>query len=1185
MDAAAEDADVKLYKASAELLGEFRAKLPLLLKSLKGNTRRLVLHHKTNELLRLEWPQLLDPVLGGIVHSLAESFLACTRKPDVYYQNVTSESDKTEPVPRAICRILYTLCKVRGYKVIVRLLNNEPKYIEPLLECFSAWDQPQNNLNAGMSWEERYILFLWLSHLMLAPFELSTISGSRTSDISIPTRFQDLKLPHVGLALLNIALRYLCVPGKDREAASLLIVRLALRKDMQKLSLPDAAVQWCTNGLFLEDGAAPIEQYRCVGLLTLLYGLINSASSSEALPFLEQSFNTCKWFANGSSSSALSVRQSAPSRKLIVKMLRASILHAVVLSDSGQPTASQLLDGNLEDTIQILLEWLADTDTPVRQVASKSLSLIVLKLENTLASDIIEAILDCLNENMLLEDLRTGSLAAATDMFDVDPTLFKKNVNAVNPLKWHGAMLTLGHLLFRRSPPVEQLTSILEALLMGLTFEQRSSVGTSLGVGVRDAACFGIWSLARKYSTREMATTILSTSFLASRPYGKANRISTLQIVAVELVLASCLDPSGNIRRGASAALQELIGRHPDTIKAGIPVVQEVDYHSVARRARAISAVAQRVACLDETYHISLLYALLDWRGCRAVDADSRRQAAGTIGSLFLTAKTEHKTKFAEQLTSQIADLKPSNLGVNAAARHGLLLTLSSLFEIWKPGEDIATEVQQILRRTLDSLEHITGSLTGRTTADLVHIFEATARVIAAWARSGLADRALLQPVQSSPVFAILDRCTIASEDDSVAAAAADANQAVFSLVSLDTKGRLLDLWLPSGIQGQKSVFTSHGRIATMGKIFPLIVVDSKLSHHSFSITKFLNGIVVSELQIETRVNAMQAIATIQRSNIGIEARCMHTLNSAIFHGLSDYTNDQRGDIGSLLRLSSIEAVQSINSVHLKSDSMRRFIRVIARLAAERLAKVRFAAWNCLQVIWTDADLDFASKRFAHQADVSSFAYFSEIAKLFSVRWLHDDLLTGFVSSIGTADDVSQNASSALVSNLVSMTADARLEHLQHIMDVLLSELTAASGREDREVVPLLDTLCLLLEQFPIETEAQVIDQKSRIMSLVSRLQTSIADIPRIQSLIRLVSHLALIQCFKNEALDILSRKLLHKWPKIRQYAADAIYLLEPQALPTTTNWNSAPLANKGEVVQLRKKLGVAGQAAAAVKA
>lgn len=53
MDAAAEDADVKLYKASAELLGEFRAKLPLLLKSLKGSTRRLVLHHKTNELLRL----------------------------------------------------------------------------------------------------------------------------------------------------------------------------------------------------------------------------------------------------------------------------------------------------------------------------------------------------------------------------------------------------------------------------------------------------------------------------------------------------------------------------------------------------------------------------------------------------------------------------------------------------------------------------------------------------------------------------------------------------------------------------------------------------------------------------------------------------------------------------------------------------------------------------------------------------------------------------------------------------------------------------------------------------------------------------------------------------------------------------------------------------------------------------
>lgn len=52
MDAAAADADVKLYKASAELLLEFQEKLPLLL-TLNKNPRKWILFHKTSELAQL----------------------------------------------------------------------------------------------------------------------------------------------------------------------------------------------------------------------------------------------------------------------------------------------------------------------------------------------------------------------------------------------------------------------------------------------------------------------------------------------------------------------------------------------------------------------------------------------------------------------------------------------------------------------------------------------------------------------------------------------------------------------------------------------------------------------------------------------------------------------------------------------------------------------------------------------------------------------------------------------------------------------------------------------------------------------------------------------------------------------------------------------------------------------------
>lgn len=53
MDAAEADADVKLYKASGELLAELQAKLPQLLQSSSGKPRRWVLYSKTSELVRI----------------------------------------------------------------------------------------------------------------------------------------------------------------------------------------------------------------------------------------------------------------------------------------------------------------------------------------------------------------------------------------------------------------------------------------------------------------------------------------------------------------------------------------------------------------------------------------------------------------------------------------------------------------------------------------------------------------------------------------------------------------------------------------------------------------------------------------------------------------------------------------------------------------------------------------------------------------------------------------------------------------------------------------------------------------------------------------------------------------------------------------------------------------------------
>ncbi len=78
-------------------------------------------------------------------------------------------------------------------------------------------------------------------------------------------------------------------------------------------------------------------------------------------------------------------------------------------------------------------------------------------------------------------------------------------------------------------------------------------------------------------------------------------------------------------------------------------------------------------------------------------------------------------------------------------------------------------------------------------------------------------------------------------------------------------------------------------------------------------------------------------------------------LVEVIEQSLNDYTSDQRGDIGSLLRLEAIDCVIEVvkdPEVFLDTGLFHRLITPVVRLAAEKLDKVRFQAWLCLQEIW-----------------------------------------------------------------------------------------------------------------------------------------------------------------------------------------------------------------------------------------
>ena len=70
-------------------------------------------------------------------------------------------------------QVLYNLCKVRGYKRIVRLMPHEVHDVEPTMHLLLSQDQSDYT-----TWETRYILLLWMSMLVMVPFDLTSIDSS-----------------------------------------------------------------------------------------------------------------------------------------------------------------------------------------------------------------------------------------------------------------------------------------------------------------------------------------------------------------------------------------------------------------------------------------------------------------------------------------------------------------------------------------------------------------------------------------------------------------------------------------------------------------------------------------------------------------------------------------------------------------------------------------------------------------------------------------------------------------------------------------------------------------------------------------------------------------------------------------------------------------------------------------------
>ena len=1026
-----------------------------------------------------EWPQLLDPNLDALINPLNNAFLESLHASQADYQALHRRQEEDRfCFPQAVCVMLYSLCNTRGSKVIVRFLSNEAKHLEAILNAYETWDYGTKNRQsdqAPLIWEERYILLLWLSHLLLTPFDLSTVgSGTKTNG----NRFQDIEalilpaeLPLIAQRLTHVAIDGLSAAGKESEASVLVLVRLALRSDMQRLGVHEILIRWSVAQLKSLQKSKKEAGYFFKGLLSFLASLVKLMDTTEIAPFLFFIFSSIESFGIFQSGSS-----SALTRKAVIKIYSACSVAALSLEQ--QPNKKFHLAGLiLEPVIEELLSALGDNDTPVRQTASKALSIMATKLDPSMAADISEAVIESLEENVLWEPVKHNTFRASED---IQSHLAKqRNLTLVSPSKWQGLTLTLSQLLFRRCPPVAQLPGILNALILALGFEQRSSTGVSIGTSVRDAACFGIWSLARRYSTAELLA-INTEAMPAAKERGIVT--SVIQLMAIELLIAATIDPSGNIRRGASAALQELVGRHPDTIVHGIPLVQIVDYHAVALPSRAMKQVAVDAAKLDDLYWMALVRDLTTWRGVGATDVESRRLAADTLGILCALQGVKSIELVAFSLKQSLNDLNGSDI----QKKQGFLLALSALVRNII-GASISDRygISAVLAECWDVLSgsFFTDEELAVHTAHPELTNEAVSKLILELALAVKDSSSISAPSINTirHCFKYLDFALRRNEE----AVLQSAVSAVKALIDA-TGSEECQTWLDQ-VMGNTDVLQLSSGSVHAGYLLALSEVHSSIAMSSQNkklILQRILGAAKPGIDIDTRVVALRGLVRIISCNdetAALPPAVIGTIQSA----LQDYTTDQRGDVGSLIRLKGIEAVVAAfqkGSLQLtKGDTI--LLQKVCTLAAEKLDKVREHAWFCLTKCWCisganqptafqDGSPSYASDagettlKTAHiQEDdtlyTTSSSYFKNLLNVLRYRGLQQPLLQGLIVSVGGgSESVLLASQKALGDWLYDRAQSSELEEFANCFQNVLQ----ASLEIDRLVGPALDTLAFILD-------------------------------------------------------------------------------------------------------------------------
>jgi len=598
-----------------------------------------------------EQPYLLDPYLERIVQPIT----SCLRK---WLEKLQQHSDEleqplTDPSKtlsieqlsqklQKLSHLLYFIVKVRGYKTIVRFFPHQVQDLSIVISTFGlVLSMPESGSSKIVQtfsnpslWHFRYILLLWLSLICMIPFDLSRFDKISTLQSQNISTFEYVE---------KIGWSYLRLPGKEREAAALVLARLMLREDVFRSHLL-AFVEKCLehlraageHDLFMATGIAQV--------LCIILELARPAQLQSVLPLLHQALLETSRLPYISASISL--------RKLRAKLAGRVALITPVHSECSTAGEDEQVPESIESIVQDLLDCLQDKDTVVRWSGAKYLAKIGRRLPEAFCIQICDAILELFTIKTIEEQQDGGGI----------------DLLSVNDYTWQGACLACAEFLRQKCFPISRLECLIEWVIRALHFEQRKGV-QSIGSGVRDAAAFVLWSFGRAFSSSQV------------KPF--ANRLAT------QLVLQSLFDREVHVRRAGSAAFQENVGRL-GIFPHGIEVLQRADFFTVGLRRSAFLKAAPDVARFEE-YREAILDHLLEVCVCHW-DSGVRQLASQSICQISQTAFDHIPSSLLHRLESGLRSKDINQV-------HGSILTLGELSKAVQPHKMDQPTASQLLEK------------------------------------------------------------------------------------------------------------------------------------------------------------------------------------------------------------------------------------------------------------------------------------------------------------------------------------------------------------------------------------------------------------------------------------------------------------------------------------------------------